>query len=128
MGDLYISIDGGLHWRLVARSTYPFMNRHPIGNMPTGGFLRSLVVTSHGVLYMSRGKFGLVACSLDGGRTWRHLLQDDGSGGYTLQFVDARHGWASSTGVIYRTTDGGRNWSLSACTPGYVAGCAREDR
>jgi photosystem II stability/assembly factor-like uncharacterized protein len=74
----------------------------------------------------------------DGGRAWRHArLPHLARGGVAdgradpianiadVQFVDRRDGWVSTTGRsgIYRTTDGGRTWSVLR-VPGCRDSCA----
>ena len=44
----------------------------------------------------------------DGGATWTPVYPN---GGYSIDFIDANHGWVLNTGGLgYRTTDGGATW------------------
>jgi hypothetical protein len=71
----------------------------------------------------------VVARTDDGGRTWRRRTVLDGHTPESLAFADARHGWlvtspahrAAAGGWIWRTTDGGRTWSLVERSPDLVA-------
>ena len=50
----------------------------------------------------------------DGGDSW-HTGNSTSASNYGVDFVDLNHGWAVGIGgIVYRTTDGGRNWSWSA--------------
>jgi photosystem II stability/assembly factor-like uncharacterized protein len=62
---------------------------------------------------------GMVARTVDGGKTWRsapfggHSCSTGST--FSLDFVDARHGWiveyeAGGFADLWRTTDGGRRW------------------
>ncbi|MGI8426458.1 MAG: hypothetical protein ACR2FO_04915 [Actinomycetota bacterium] len=119
---IYQSSNQGRNWRLVAQTPWHAPTpRKVIGNIPQDGFLGDLVATANGRLFMSRGKFGTVARSTDGGTNWTSQLEDDGGGGYGVQFIDNLHGWARTTGALYRTSDGGEHWRRVAYRPGYAS-------
>lgn len=48
--------------------------------------------------------------TVDGGLTWQNM---GGSGGHTVFFIDALHGWTK----LGRTTDGGLTWTMMGGTP-----------
>jgi photosystem II stability/assembly factor-like uncharacterized protein len=101
---LYVSDDGGRSWNL---SKEPGM----LGNAPLHGTLMDLAAASDERLFMTdlRGPFSVTS---DGGQTWRLLFpgEFDRWSGLRVTFVDEQHGWAISTGRIWRTTDGGETW------------------
>ncbi len=62
-----------------------------------------------------------IAATADGGRTWTvRELRDGYLSLRDMVFVDQSHGWALSAsdtrgaGALWETTDGGRNWKVSA--------------
>ena len=112
---LYRSSDGGVSWQLVAANPRPLQHLPTIGNLPNQGYIPGLTVLRGGQLFLTPRKMGLIARSDDGGTTWTVQLQDDGGGGYVLQFVSESVGFALSVQGLYRTLDGGWHWSQMIC-------------
>ena len=46
----------------------------------------------------------------DGGHTWRRLATP--ANAQTACFSDPRHGWLGADGLLYRTSDGGKAWTV----------------
>jgi photosystem II stability/assembly factor-like uncharacterized protein len=104
--QLITSTDGGLHWN------YP-------PNPPLGGYVGNLALsaTTGGVtgwLAMVRGPLYVTT---DGGRTWTPAdlrgaeVGPAGSGEIEVVFTDPLHGWVATSTEIFRTSDGGRQWT-----------------
>jgi photosystem II stability/assembly factor-like uncharacterized protein len=104
--QLVTSTDGGLHWN------YP-------PNPPLGGYVGNLALsaTTGGVtgwLAMVRGPLYVTT---DGGRTWTPAdlrgaeVGPAGSGEIEVVFTDPLHGWVATSTEIFRTSDGGRQWT-----------------
>jgi photosystem II stability/assembly factor-like uncharacterized protein len=114
---LYVSSDGGQHWRRQA-ATDPT----PAGSIPFMGSAEALVVTSPSVgLFGGFGEAGIWR-STDVGITWQPVFNDVCFGGGNavaqLWFVNALNGWAvSGTSVdascpsLLRTVNAGITWA-----------------
>lgn len=68
-------------------------------------------VTEAGEARVAVGARGLIAYSVDQGKTWLQAASPVQSDLLAVQFVDAEHGWAvGHDGVVLRSRDGGRVW------------------
>lgn len=61
------------------------------------------------------GGEGILLATIDGGNTWKQIVEVNGGGGYgPIRFSDPQNGWiAGGPGdqYLYATNDGGRHWS-----------------
>jgi photosystem II stability/assembly factor-like uncharacterized protein len=65
------------------------------------------------------GSWGGAVISEDGGVTWKERLIAPGYTMTYLKFIDPRVGWLLGAGVVFRTVDSGKTWSLvSTGAPG----------
>jgi photosystem II stability/assembly factor-like uncharacterized protein len=114
------SFDGGRTWvqgsacpPLVTSTTYPSCAE---SNELTDGYLSDIAPLSATTALIA-GDRNVVQITHDGGKTWEPtnppLGGDEGSGG--LFFVNPQDGWVLvnplGAGVLWRTTDGGEQWS-----------------
>jgi photosystem II stability/assembly factor-like uncharacterized protein len=104
--QLITSTDGGRHWNFPP-------------NPPLGGYVGNLALSAPtsgvaGWLAMGRGPLYMTT---DGGRTWSPAdlrgaeVGPAGSGEIEVVFTDPLHGWAATSTEIFRTSDGGRQWT-----------------
>ncbi len=76
------------------------------GWMVTGAEVRLEGVVGRKILYTS-----------DGGKTWQTQFEDINAKIFEITAFDDRHAWGSSRiGGLYRTIDGGRNWTYIKIT------------
>jgi uncharacterized protein (TIGR03437 family) len=104
---LWKSTDSGFTWK-------------PLDNLPFA-FLQALVVdpTSPSTLYAAATDAGVFK-SLDGGVTWNQASQGIASGSPQVLTIDPLHpqtlyaatGSGVNPGVVYKTVNGGSNWSV----------------
>ena len=114
----YKSTDGGVNWD----SMFP---QNIQDSLPYGGFIetisldpsdhRHLLVTFHGPCSHSPtdgGDWQCMAESLDSATTWRVISSPIGwSEGFGQTMIDSKTWFLSDGSGIYRTTDGGANWT-----------------
>jgi hypothetical protein len=53
---------------------------------------------------------GVVLTTNDGGRTWHRLATP--ANAQTVCFSDPTHGWLGADGLLYRSSDGGKEWTV----------------
>ena len=76
----------------------------------TGGFARISCPTAQRCYVVGTGRrLGGLWATGDGGQHWVKRRLPEG-GGTALDFPTALAGWSSGDFVVYKTTDGGRNW------------------
>jgi photosystem II stability/assembly factor-like uncharacterized protein len=99
-GVVYKTSDRGMTWQSIG---YP--------NLPGEYFISDVKFVSRDVGYVTGNRPGIgqgLFRTTDGGGTWTPIFPN---GGYSIDFVDANHGWVVGvSGVGYRTTDGGATW------------------
>ena len=121
------STDGGSHWKLKSRSAGFASGSGPVGRIPQTGYPNDIAMPTPLDGWMSLGRENLYETH-DGGINWAPSAvpgQFGGNAGGAEQviFVDAQHGWARSSGGLFRTTDG-HTWSrvnILGPVPGYEA-------
>ena len=59
---------------------------------------------------------GQFLTTFDGGRTWHPRPAPPNV--QTVCFSDSRHGWIGANGQLYRTTDGGKQWTILTSSAG----------
>jgi photosystem II stability/assembly factor-like uncharacterized protein len=117
--------DGGQHWRDV---TPPGLTPQVQGGVPTE-YLDQDNAWVMGLL--APGQIGVMRTT-DAGTHWQESVIRDANvqyqlsntGSAQLRFVDANHGWlfvsyghnGDEAGALYRTVDGGRQWSVVSKT------------
>jgi photosystem II stability/assembly factor-like uncharacterized protein len=103
-GTVFRTFDGGLTWESIG---YP--------NLPDPFWIDDVdfVNRSEGWLVGTDFDFGAdktVYKTTDGGTTWAVAMYQ-ASNMYSVDFVDAQHGWIGTIGsLFFRTTDGGTTW------------------
>jgi photosystem II stability/assembly factor-like uncharacterized protein len=107
---VYTTADGGKTWRPIVLRAFP---RPPVAGKPY--FTETFVgLVPGGVLAMASDDFGngRAYASFDGGRSWRSIQLppriDQGGGSFSL--VETRLWFASSSGLLYRSSDAGTTW------------------
>jgi photosystem II stability/assembly factor-like uncharacterized protein len=97
--DLFVSADGGQHWRRQYRGSTPFRALDPL--TPEVGWAQ----TDQALLATG-----------DGGQSWQSVSASGFSTLDHVRFVDRQDGWASDwettlrTGAVLHSGDGGRTW------------------
>jgi hypothetical protein len=63
---------------------------------------------------------GQVLATRDGGHSWYRLATP--ADAQTVCFSDPQHGWLGANGLLYRTADGGRQWTVLTSMSGQDVG------
>ena len=96
-GVVYKTFDRGVTWQSIG---YP--------NLPSEFYISDVKFIDHNLGYITGSRPGIAENmyrTTDGGTTW--TLQSVNSG-YSLDFIDANHGWTMDVGGLgFRTTNGG---------------------
>src|SRR6478752_6958042 len=99
-GVVYKTFDRGVTWQSIG---YP--------NLPSEFYISDVKFIDHNLGYITGSRPGIAENmyrTTDGGTTW--TLQSVNSG-YSLDFIDANHGWTMDVGGLgFRTTNGGAAW------------------
>lgn len=103
---LYVSRDGGRHWRPDPHVPV----ERPVA-LATLGAKRVWLVDVP-VCSTAPTCPAAIVRSSDGGRTWERIALNAVPGVQTYDFVTASVGYAGDAPLGYRTTDGGRDWTL----------------
>lgn len=113
--QLFISHDGGLTWELRAK-TYFRHETITTGILPATGHPSSMSVVSDQRAFLAENSWGAVLATDDGGLSWSHPIPYGPIVGVVgigqVFFVDEDYGWACTQYYIFRTTDGGLNWTV----------------
>jgi DNA-binding CsgD family transcriptional regulator/photosystem II stability/assembly factor-like uncharacterized protein len=107
--QVFATYDGGQTWQRIAGTGSP-PNFDGSSGLMTGGYVGPMLFTSaqNGVITSPRGG---ILHSNDGGAHWSLRLKDGASGSATASFSDSQHGWAVLDNTLWRTADGGENWT-----------------
>jgi photosystem II stability/assembly factor-like uncharacterized protein len=107
-GKLYKTFDGGKTWDSVEVSV---PKNYRASEMCFTNINGGFVVTENGTGGMMITEYPVVMTS-DGGKTWTlsEYLKDGGMS--CIYFVNENIGWIAGSQNIYKTIDGGKNWSL----------------
>lgn len=109
---VYATRDGGATWRSIQLPPFP-PNPSAIGGKPY--FVTTSVWLPPGaVLVVANDGFGQgrVYVSYDKGRSWQPLtFPGDPLRLGNFSFIDARHWWLYSSGVLYTTSNAGASWT-----------------
>jgi photosystem II stability/assembly factor-like uncharacterized protein len=105
-GGLYLSTDGGLHWRLLLSRRFGF---------------NAVAESADGTL-LAAGELAEVYRSTDGGATWSLVLQPVfGGGGVQLQLgfdpLAPQNAYVGTHSGLWRSTDGGATWQRTGTLP-----------
>jgi photosystem II stability/assembly factor-like uncharacterized protein len=117
---LYVTHDGGHTWREQRLPLPPRVTPHwnaasmpPVFFSIRDGVLPVSMAYAVRDEYCEDGKTAVVFyMTHDGGATWTAATPVDGHGVPPWGFADMAHGWALGEGALYRTTNGGRQWTL----------------
>lgn len=114
--ELLRTVDAGAAW---ANVTPPAAAAHPDDITFSGGF--ALDANDAWAVYgpVASGSVRTLSVTADGGLLWTGEGTLPLPDGCTVQFVDPQHGWCAWVGAamgssavrLWRTVDGGRNWS-----------------
>jgi photosystem II stability/assembly factor-like uncharacterized protein len=121
-GTVFRTDDGGVTWQNIG---YP--------NLPGAYWIEDVdfVSATEGWvvgLDQDLGHFRTVYHTVDGGQSWT-LAFTPNAFCYSVDFVDAQHGWIATIGQLYfRTTDGGQNWTSLGLPPRFTSPAANEIR
>jgi photosystem II stability/assembly factor-like uncharacterized protein len=109
---VYTTRNGGATWRSIQLPAFP-PNPSAIGGKPY--FISTSVwVTPGGVLALATDGFGQgnAFMSADMGRSWQTIkFPGDPLRLGNFSFIDSRHWWLSSSGILYTTSNAGRSWT-----------------
>lgn len=102
IGFIAKTIDKGYSWDYKSDSLFtPILTSVAFADSLHGFCIGNNSNLSSGVIYWTQ----------DGGETWERK-QIYGSGGFwDIGFIDKENGWITGDGRVWKTTDGGRNWS-----------------
>jgi hypothetical protein len=110
--SLLATTDGGAHWTALPEPCPVIRSVHFIS--PSAGFAVAGGRNDGGYSPAMPDMGGVVLATSDAGRTWRPLAAP--ANAQSVCFSDPAHGWLGAAGRLYRTVDGGRQWS-GALTP-----------
>ena len=105
--SLLATTDGGAHWTALPEPCPLIRSVHFIS--PSTGFAVAGGRNDGGYSPAMPDMGGVVLATSDAGRTWRPLAAPANT--QSVCFSDPAHGWLGAAGRLYRTVDGGRQWS-----------------
>jgi len=105
--SLLATTDGGAHWTALPEPCPLIRSVHFIS--PSTGFAVAGGRDDGGYDPALPDLGGVVLTSSDAGRTWHPLAAP--ANAQSVCFSDPMHGWLGAGGRLYRTADGGRQWS-----------------
>jgi len=111
--DIASTIDGGASWTIKSLAVLP----EGVGWASAGEIF--FLDAGHGWMNIESpvphwGGEGILLGTIDGGNTWKQIVEVNGGGGYgRIRFTDPLNGWiAGGPGgyYLYATNDGGHHW------------------
>jgi len=105
--SLLATTDGGAHWTELPEPCPLIRSVHFIS--PSAGFAVAGGTGDGGYDPAVPDQGGVVLTTSDAGRTWQPLAAP--ASAQSICFSDPAHGWLGAAGRLYRTVDGGRQWS-----------------
>jgi photosystem II stability/assembly factor-like uncharacterized protein len=107
--SLLATTDGGAHWTPLPEPCPRLDSVHFIS--PTTGFAVAGGRNVGASVYpFPPDQGGTVLTTSDGGRSWHPLATP--ANAQTVCFSDPQHGWLGAAGLLYRTADAGKNWTV----------------
>jgi len=112
--DLASTTDGGATWTIKHLDALA----EGVGWMASGKIF--FLDPAHGWMNISSpvphwGGEGVLLATIDGGSTWKPIVEVNGGGGYgPIRFTDPLNGWiagGTDDKYLYATHDGGRHWA-----------------
>jgi photosystem II stability/assembly factor-like uncharacterized protein len=105
--SLLATTDGGAHWTALPEPCPVIRSVHFVS--PSTGFAVAGGENVSGAYPDMPVSGGVALTTSDGGHTWHTLATP--ANAQTVCFSDARHGWLGAAGLLYRTADGGKDWT-----------------
>ena len=105
--SLLATTDGGAHWTALPEPCPLIRSVHFIS--PSTGFAVAGGRNDGGYSPAMPDMGGVVLTTADAGRTWQPLAAP--ADAQSVCFSGPGHGWLGAAGRLYRTADGGRQWS-----------------
>lgn len=121
--SLLATTDGGAHWAALPEPCPVIRSVHFIS--PTAGFAVAGGRNASGLDPAVPALGGVVLSTDDGGHTWHAVTAP--SNAQTVCFSDPRRGWLGADGLLYRTADGGRNWTALTSMAGQAGSAGPGD-
>jgi hypothetical protein len=114
--SLLATTDGGAHWTALPEPCPVIRSVHFVS--PSTGFAVAGGQNVGGADPAVPVSGGVVLATSDGGHTWHTLATP--ANAQTVCFSDSRHGWLGAAGLLYRTADGGKDWTALTSMSGQV--------
>jgi hypothetical protein len=112
--SLLATTDGGAHWMALSEPCPVIRSVHFIS--PTTGFAVAGGQNVGGADPEMPSLGGVVLSTGDGGHTWHTLAAP--ANAQTVCFSDPQHGWLGADGLLYRSSNGGKDWTVLTATAG----------
>ena len=116
--SLLATTDGGAHWTALPEPCPVIRSVHFVS--PTTGYAVAGGTNVSGADPAMPTSGGQVLLTSDGGHTWHALATP--ANAQTVCFSDPRHGWLGANGLLYRTSDGGVQWTVLTSMSGQQHG------
>jgi photosystem II stability/assembly factor-like uncharacterized protein len=116
--SLLATTDGGAHWTTLPEPCPVIRSVHFVS--PTTGYAVAGGTNVSGAHPAMPTSGGQVLLTSDGGHTWHALATP--ANAQTVCFSDSRHGWLGANGLLYRTSDGGVQWTVLTSMSGQQHG------
>jgi photosystem II stability/assembly factor-like uncharacterized protein len=106
--SLLATNDGGAHWTALPEPCPVIRSVHFVS--PSTGFAVAGGKDTSGNDPAMPVSGGTVLATNDGGHSWHALATP--ANAQSVCFSDASHGWLGAAGLLYRTADGGKDWTV----------------